>query len=183
MGSISINDVRRGKRDTIIRLLKALRAWEEKRHAVLQSVEPELIEWANSHLSSALQITSRGSICGGLELLRIAESIKGLRRPIAPDSDFPRGPNDDKLDGLFALFDFLLDNDVKMGTIGINDVRLGKRDKIIQLLKALRAWEEKRHAVLQSIGKTSMQDARGRRYWRNADPGHTASTKMARKGN
>lgn len=73
------------------------------------------------------------------------------------DGDFPREPNDNKLDGLLALFDFLLDNGVKMGTISINDVRLGKRDKIIQLLKALRAWEEKRRAVLQSIGKSSMQ--------------------------
>jgi hypothetical protein len=94
-------------------------------------------------LSATLQITSRGSICGGLELLRIAESIKGLRSPTAPDSDFPHGPNDDRLDGLLGLFDLLLDNDVKMGTVSINDVRQGKREKIIQLLKALRAWEEK----------------------------------------
>jgi len=56
-----------------------------------------------------------------------------------------------------ALFDFLLDNDVKMGTISVNDVRQGRRDKIIQVLKALHAWEEKRYAVLQSIGKPSMQ--------------------------
>ncbi|KAI0301518.1 hypothetical protein B0F90DRAFT_1717733 [Multifurca ochricompacta] len=44
-----------------------------------------------------------------------------------------------------------------MGTVSINDVRQGKRDKIIQLLKALRAWEEKRRVILQSIGKGSMQ--------------------------
>ena len=74
-----------------------------------------------------------------------------------PDSAFPHGPHDDKLEGLFVLFDFLLDNDVKMGMISINDVRQGKRDKIIQLLKALRAWEEKRRAVLQSIGNRPMQ--------------------------
>lgn len=120
-------------------------------------MEPDLIEWANGHLSGALQITSRGSICGGLELLRIAESVKGLRTPIVADADFPRGLDDDRLDGLLALFDFLLENDVKMGAISINDVRQGKRDKIIQLLRALRAWEEKRNAVLQSIGKSSMQ--------------------------
>ena len=120
-------------------------------------IEPDLLEWANSHLPGTLQISSQGSICGGLELLRIAESIKGVRGHIAPDSAFPRGSNDDTLEGLFSLFDFLLDNDVKMGMISINDVRQGKRDKIIQLLKALRAWEEKRHAVLQSIGKSSMQ--------------------------
>jgi hypothetical protein len=80
-----------------------------------------------------------------------------VRGHIAPDSAFPRDPNDSTLEGLFSLFDFLLDNDVKMGMISINDVRQGKRDKIIQLLKALRAWEEKRRAVLQSIGKSSMQ--------------------------
>ena len=80
-----------------------------------------------------------------------------MRGHIAPDSAFPRGPNDDTLEGLFILFDFLLDNDVKMGTISINDVRQRKRGKMIQLLKALRAWEEKRLADLQAIGKSSMR--------------------------
>ena len=80
-----------------------------------------------------------------------------MNRPTVPDSDFPQGPDDNNLDGLLALFDFLLENDVKMGTISINDVRQGKRDKIVQLLKALRAWDDKRYAVLHSIGKTSMQ--------------------------
>jgi hypothetical protein len=78
-----------------------------------------------------------------------------VRSPIAPDSAFPRGPNDDTLEGLFILFDFLLDNDVKTGMTSINDVRQRKRGKMIQLLKALRAWEEKRHAILQSIEKSS----------------------------
>ena len=123
------------------------------------SVDPDLIEWANSHLPSTLQINSNGSVCGGLELLRIAESIKGLRSSAVPDSAFPRGRgnDDDKLEGLFSLFDFLLDNDVKMGAISINDVRQNKRDKIIQLLKALRAWDDKKNLILQSIGSSSMQ--------------------------
>lgn len=74
-----------------------------------------------------------------------------------PDSAFPTDPSDDKLDGLFRLFDFLLDNDVKMGSVSINDVRQGKRDKIVQLLRALKAWEDKRKAIAQSIGKGSVQ--------------------------
>jgi hypothetical protein len=45
------------------------------------------------------------------------------------------------------LFDFLLDGDVKIGRVSINDVRLGKRDKIIQLLKALKAWDDKLKAL------------------------------------
>jgi len=121
------------------------------------SIDPTLVDWANSHLPQSLQITDpSGSQCGGLVLLRLAESIRG--RPSSPpvlDSAFPKDPSDDKLDGLFRLFDFLLDNDVKMGSVSINDVRQGKQDKIVQLLKALKAWEDKRRAIAQSIGKGS----------------------------
>lgn len=84
--------------------------------------------------------------------MRIAESIKGS--PASPpllDSSFPSGPNDDKLDGLFSLFDFLLNNDVRLGTVSINDIRQGKTDKIIQLLKALKSWEDRRTAISQSL--------------------------------
>ncbi|KAI0774696.1 hypothetical protein BD413DRAFT_302983 [Trametes elegans] len=119
------------------------------------SVDGELIEWANSHLPSQLQIKdASGSLCGGLALLRLAEDIRGKpSSPPVPDAAFPTGPNDDKLDGLFRLFDYLLDNDVKMGTVSINDIRQGKRDKIVQLLRALKAWEDRRKAIAQSIGK------------------------------
>ncbi|KAG5635290.1 hypothetical protein H0H81_011818 [Sphagnurus paluster] len=130
------------------------------------SVTPEdtaLIEWANSHLPLSLQIKDpTGSVCGGLSLLRIAESVKGRpMSPSVPDSAFPQSPTDDKLDGLFQLFDFLLDNDVKMGSVSINDVRQGKRDKILQLLRALKAWEDKRRAIHNSIGSASSVQAGG----------------------
>jgi len=121
-------------------------------------VDDNLIQWANGHLPVNLQLqdSSRGPLFGGLALLRLAESIKGRpTSPAVPDSLFPTDPNDDKLDGLFKLFDFLLDNDVKMGSLSINDIRQGKRDKVVQLLKALKAWEEKRKAIAQSIGKGS----------------------------
>ncbi|KAL4245817.1 hypothetical protein ABKN59_001635 [Abortiporus biennis] len=115
-----------------------------------------LIEWANSHLPKSLQATL-GSTFSGLALLRLAEDIKGKPcSPPIPDSAFPSGPNDDKLDGLFKLFDFLLDNDVKMGMVSINDIRQGKRDKVMQVLRALRQWEEKRKAIAHSIGKGSI---------------------------
>lgn len=115
--------------------------------------DAQLIDWANSHLPKKLQITDpNGSLCGGLALLRLAESIRGKpSSPPVPDSAFPSGPNDDKLDGLFKLFDFLLDNDVKTGSVSINEVRQGKREKIIQLMRALKAWDDKRQAIQQSI--------------------------------
>ncbi len=121
--------------------------------------EDTLIDWANSHLPPHLQVPDpTGPLFSGLALLRLAESIRGKpSSPPVPDSAFPVDMNDEKLDGLFRLFDFLLDNDVKMGSVSINDVRQGKRDKVVQLLKALKSWEEKKRAILQSIGKSSMQ--------------------------
>lgn len=118
-------------------------------------LEPSLIEWANSHLPAELQITdTSGSICGGLALLRMAESIRGKpASPPVPDAAFPTSATDDKLDGLFRLFDYLLDNDVKMGSVSINDIRQGKREKIIQVIKALKAWEDKRRQLAESLGK------------------------------
>ena len=123
----------------------------------MSEADNSLIKWANTHLPESLQITgSTGFLCTGLELLRLAESIKGQpSSPPVPNSAFPTDIHDDKLDGLFRLFDFLLDNDVKMGSVSINDVRLGKRDKIVQLLKALKAWEDKRKALAFTMAKAT----------------------------
>ncbi|KAN0097147.1 hypothetical protein V8E55_001593 [Tylopilus felleus] len=117
-----------------------------------------LVDWANSHLPRSLQMTDlTGPLFGGLSLLRLAEDMMGKSAsPQIPDSAFPSGPNDDKLDGLFRLFDFLLDNDVKMGAVSINDVRQGKRDKVMQLVKALKAWEDRRKEIIKSLGQAPL---------------------------
>ena len=82
--------------------------------------------------------------------MRIAESIRGIAAsPPVLDSSFPSGPNDDKLDGIVGLFDFLLKNDVHFGTVTTSDVRQGKPGKILQVLKALKSWEEKRIEISQ----------------------------------
>ncbi|THG96991.1 hypothetical protein EW026_g4932 [Hermanssonia centrifuga] len=120
--------------------------------------EDALIEWANAHLPESLHIKGTATpLCGGLALLRLAEDIKGKpSSPPVPDSAFPSGPNDDKLDGLFRLFDFLLDNDIKMGAVSVNDIRQGNKEKVLQLLQALRVWEDKRKAIALSIGQNSL---------------------------
>ncbi|KAJ7293017.1 hypothetical protein C8J57DRAFT_1267884 [Mycena rebaudengoi] len=122
-------------------------------------VDESLIKWANTHLPTNLQINDpAGPLCDGLGLLRLAESIKGRpSSPPVPDSAFPKDPTDDNLDGLFRLFDFLLDNEVRMGSVSINDIRMGNRDKIVQLLRGLKGWEDKRMAIATSIGKGSAQ--------------------------
>ncbi|KAJ3930425.1 MAG: hypothetical protein NXY57DRAFT_864360, partial [Lentinula lateritia] len=93
---------------------------EARRASVSQSLIPNipiddgLIDWANSHLPT---------------ILRLAEAIKGRPcSPPVPDSAFPADPGNDKLNGLFRLFDFLLDYDVKMGSVSINDICQAKRD-------------------------------------------------------
>jgi len=64
--------------------------------------------------------------------------------------------NDGTLEGLFGLVDLLLDKEVATGAADVNhDVCRGdpSRDKVIQLLKALRAWEQRR-AIEQSTEKS-----------------------------
>ncbi|KAI5117045.1 hypothetical protein M0805_007902 [Coniferiporia weirii] len=119
----------------------------------------ELIQWANDYLPPNLRIPETGGqIYSGLALYRLAEAIKGKpTEPAVPDSAFPSAMNQDRLDGLFKLFDFFLDNDVRMGNVSINDVRQGRRDKIVHLLRSLKAWEEKRRAIARSIGRTAVQ--------------------------
>ncbi|KAF8524552.1 hypothetical protein BU17DRAFT_42692 [Hysterangium stoloniferum] len=113
--------------------------------------EAELVAWANSILPEQYRIYDiTRDLTSGLVLLRLAESIKGKpSEPSISDATF----KGDNLDGMFKLFDFLLDNDVKMGSVSINDVKQGRRDKTIQLLKALRAWGEKRKATMRSTGR------------------------------
>ena len=120
----------------------------------MQGPELELIEWINYHIPDASQKATdlSSSLATGLVLYRLAESIKGGTAPEVPDSLFPTSPADEKLDGLFALFDFLLDNEVKMGSVSINDVRQGNKEKLVQLVKALKTWEEKRESIERTVG-------------------------------
>jgi hypothetical protein len=50
----------------------------------------------------------------------------------------------------------LLGEEVKMGAVNMNDVHRSKCDRIIQLLRALRAWETHR-GVLQPIETSTPQ--------------------------
>jgi len=125
--------------------------------ALDQAQDAELVAWINRHIPTSSQKATdmSTSLATGLVLFRLAESIKtngesekGNRVdygiPEVPDSVFPSSPTDDKLDGLFVLFDFLLDNDVRMGNVTINDVRSGERDQLVVLVKALKAWEDQK---------------------------------------
>ena len=124
---------------------------------VTYHMDADLMSWANNHLPVALKLKDTSGVYSGLALFRLAEAIKGTpMEPHVPDNAFPSNLSDDRLEGLFKLFDFFLDNDIRMGSVSINDVRQGRRDKIVQLLRALRAWEEKRYAVTRSIGKGGM---------------------------
>jgi len=117
------------------------------RMSAVSSDEQELLEWVNLRLPPTCPYAEdlSSSMASGLILFRLAESIKQVDSGV-PDSAFPQGPGDDRLDGMFKLFDFLLDNDVRMGGVSINDVRNGNGEKIAQLVRSLKVWEEKRRA-------------------------------------
>ncbi|KAG8917337.1 polar growth protein, partial [Tulasnella sp. 417] len=110
----------------------------------------ELISWINNLLPPdvppATDLSS--SLSSGLILYRLAEAIKGLPTEV-PDSLFnAEGP-----DGMFKLFDFMLDNDVRIGNVSINDIRLGNKDKITQLVKSLKSWQDKREGLVRGMSK------------------------------
>ncbi|KAG8889639.1 polar growth protein [Tulasnella sp. 332] len=117
----------------------------------------ELITWINQNLPGDTPPATdlSASLSSGLIMYRLAESIKGVPTDV-PDSAFPLNGEPEKLEGLFKLFDFLLDNDVKMGSVSINDVRLGHKDKISQLVRSLRSWQERRESLSKNMQKQPM---------------------------
>jgi len=125
----------------------------------VNNVNNDLIRWANEYLPEKLRLSEAGGqIHSGLALLRVAEGVKGkATEPAVPDTAFPTSVNDDRLDGLFKLFDFFLDNDVRVGNVSINDIRQGKREKVQQVLRALKGWEEKRKNIARSLGRGGAQ--------------------------
>ena len=64
-----------------------------------------------------------------------------MKGSCAPASVLSQRPDHETLEGLFALVDFLLGEDAGSGVVNINEVLRSKRERIFQLLKALRAWE------------------------------------------
>ncbi|CUA76194.1 hypothetical protein RSOLAG22IIIB_12110 [Rhizoctonia solani] len=101
------------------------------RMSALSAGEQELVEWVNSRLPATCPLAEdlSTSMSSGLILFRLAESIKEVD-PGVSDSVFPQGPGDELLHGLFKLFDFLLDNDVRMGAVSINDLRNGNAERL-----------------------------------------------------
>lgn len=111
-----------------------------------------MIHWINNNLPPEAPPATdlSGSLSTGLILYRLAESIKGLPTDV-PDSAFPLNGEPEKLEGLFKLFDFLLDNDVRMGSVSINDVRLGNKEKITQLVRSLKSWQDRRENLAKGM--------------------------------
>ncbi|KAG8684218.1 polar growth protein, partial [Ceratobasidium sp. 394] len=143
MSSVSSAVPTRPSRELRPRMGKAV-----SRMSALSAEEEGLLEWVNSKLPPTCPLAEdlSASMASGLILFRLAEAIKETDSGV-PDSAFPQGPGDDRLEGLFKLFDFLLDNDVRMGAVSINDVRNGNGEKIAQLVRSLKSWDEKRRAA------------------------------------
>jgi len=124
-----------------------------------------LLQWVNSLLPDQTPFATdlSYSLSSGLILFRLAESIKygqdianaRLRSPspddpLVPDKLFEGG--EDRIDGLMKLFDFLLDNDVKLSGISMADIKEGRTDRIIALLKSMKQWKDQRDAIAKSVG-------------------------------
>ncbi|KAB5589124.1 SH3 domain-binding protein [Ceratobasidium theobromae] len=116
----------------------------------LPAGEQELVDWVNSKLPPTCPPAQdlSTSMSSGLIPFRLAESIKGINSGV-PDSAFMHEHNNRKLDGLFELFRLLRSRDMPpaVNAIDVTDIRNGNSTKIIQLVCALRNWDEKRIAA------------------------------------
>ncbi|KDQ15462.1 hypothetical protein BOTBODRAFT_292577 [Botryobasidium botryosum FD-172 SS1] len=119
--------------------------------------EAELLRWINTRIPETCPPANdlAESLSTGLILFRLAEAIKGVPAGV-PDNAFPAANGEEKLEGLFKLFDFLLDNDVKTGSVSINDVRTGNREKIVQLVRSLKSWEDRRRSLIRASAKQAV---------------------------
>jgi hypothetical protein len=124
-----------------------------------------LIQWINSQLPDQTPLATdlSTSLSSGLILFRLAESIKYGREgasarirspspsdPLVPDSLFEGG--EERIDGLMKLFDFLLDNDVKLSGISMADVREGRSEKVSALVRSMKQWHDRRDAIVKAAG-------------------------------
>jgi hypothetical protein len=82
--------------------------------------------------------------------LRLRSSNNYDDLPVVPDSVFDGG--EERVEGLMRLFEFLVDNDVKLSGISMADVKEGRADKIAALVRSIKQWHERREAIAQSIG-------------------------------
>lgn len=74
-----------------------------------------------------------------------------MRGSCTADSVLSQRTDQEMLEGLFTLVDFLLGEDAKSDAVdSIDDVHRSRRDKVFQMLRALRAWEG--HRAVQPIG-------------------------------
>jgi len=124
-----------------------------------------LIQWINSQLPDQTPLATdlSTSLSSGLILFRLAESIKYGRNaasariqspipgdPVVPDSLFDGG--DERIDGLMKLFDFLLDNDVKLSGISMADIRDGRSEKVSTLVRSMKEWHDRKNALVNAAG-------------------------------
>lgn len=124
-----------------------------------------LIQWINSQLPDQTPLATdlSSSLSSGLILFRLAESIKYGRdyasaRLRSPSPDDPIVPDhlfdnqEERIDGLMKLFDFLVDNDVKLSGISLADVRDARPDKIIALVRSMKQWYDRRETIAKNVG-------------------------------
>ena len=147
--NVSIDDIRQGRRGKIIILVQRLQTWEQVH---LRAPEPgffrmfseheEDVQWINSHLPGSLHVTNLDeSLASGLVLFRLTESIVGVSGGV-PDSSFPHSWFDGNIEGLFKLFDLLLENGVGTGDVTMRDIQMNRSHKIEQIIRRLEAWEK-----------------------------------------
>lgn len=118
-------------------------------HAIAPSDDAALISWVNAHLpptcvERATDIST--SFRTGKLVTRVIEHLQGgkLSSERSPDNVFELQAGEPNIEGLFAMFDKCIDENVDHGGASPNDIRTGNAEQTRKLLENLRQWGDAR---------------------------------------
>jgi len=115
---------------------------KESPRGELTAKERQLLNWVNENLPKSTQpATDLSQSCAsGLVLFRLIERLSGKITGV-PDALFMVSLDDeDSFEGLFKLFDIMLENNISTEDVSMTDVHSGDAKSIVQLVESIKAW-------------------------------------------
>ncbi|KZP00305.1 hypothetical protein CALVIDRAFT_595672 [Calocera viscosa TUFC12733] len=108
--------------------------------------DQQLLDWVNATIPKSMpQATDLSqSFASGLVLFRLVEKISGKVQGV-PDALFMASlDSEDSFEGLFKLFDIMVENGVSTADVSMTDIHTGNVKGITQLIEAIKAWSDTR---------------------------------------
>ncbi|EJU06671.1 hypothetical protein DACRYDRAFT_113317 [Dacryopinax primogenitus] len=112
----------------------------------LSAHDQELLDWVNANLpvSTPKSTDLAHSFASGLVLFRLVEKLSGKVQGV-PDALFMASlDSEDSFEGLFKLFDIMVENGISTADVSMSDVHTGDTKSIVQLVQSVKRWNDAR---------------------------------------